>query len=573
MFGLSITDLIVLAFYLLGITALGFWTARKVRGDREFFMPRRFGKLFMLTHAFGTGTSADQAVTVAAKSYAVGLSGIWMAWINLFNTPFYWLIAPMMRRFRAVTTADIFDARFGRSVAMLYAAVGMFDLSVKIGTMLKGSGAVIAASLAGTGEDVIHYEMWIIAIITVLFVAYGIAGGLSAAIVTDFVQGILTIVFSFLLLPVILNAVGGLSGLRESIGDEHMFSLVTPAGIGLFYVIVIAFNALVGIVTQPHTLGNCAAGRTEMAGRFGWPAGNFVKRICTVAWALTGLAAVAYFATPNLNPDHIYGAVAREFLPTILPGLLGVFIAALLASIMSSCDSFMIASSALFTENVYRVFVPKRDKKHYLFVGRIVSLCVVAVGVALAFQFDTVIDALELFWKVSAMMGVAFWLGVFWRRTTAAGAWAATLGALAMWWLTTLPVFITWAGSLPMAEDLGLVILKNGEETIYLPWQMIAYLVTGVVCGVVVSLITPRPQSEKLDNYYNLIATPVAPGEPEPEKRCTLPPGVEPAPVHRLLPFLDLQLLRPSKVSVAGFIVCWGIVVAMILSVLWIMRP
>ena len=55
-----------------------------------------------------------------------------------------------------------------------------------------------------------------------------LAGGLGAAIVTDFIQGILTILFSFLLLPFVLGAVGGMTGMRETIlampGNEGMFS-------------------------------------------------------------------------------------------------------------------------------------------------------------------------------------------------------------------------------------------------------------------------------------------------------------------------------------------------------------
>lgn len=42
---------------------------------------------------------------------------------------------------------------------------------------------------------------------TILFVAYGVAGGLSAAIVTDAIQGVLTVILSFLILPFALDAV------------------------------------------------------------------------------------------------------------------------------------------------------------------------------------------------------------------------------------------------------------------------------------------------------------------------------------------------------------------------------
>ena len=91
---------------------------------------------------------------------------------------------------------------------------------------------------------------------------------------TDFIQGILTVIFSFILLWPILNAVGGLSGLRESVPsivpDKDMFTLVAPGEIGFFYIAVIALNAMVGIVVQPHTMGTCAAGRTEADGQFGF---------------------------------------------------------------------------------------------------------------------------------------------------------------------------------------------------------------------------------------------------------------------------------------------------------------
>ena len=249
-YGLHVTDWIVLLVYLVVIVIIGVYSARLVGNVTDFIMPRRFGKLMMVMFGFGMGTHSEQAVGVAAKTYTNGLSGIWYQWLNLFATPFYWLIAPLMRRFRANTTADVFEARYGRSVSMLFAFWGMVTLMVDTGVMLKGSGAVIDASTNGTVPS-----NWAIAIMTVLFLAYGIAGGLSAAIITDFIQGILTIIFSFLLLPFVLDAVGGLSGLHETIKDPQMFSLVAPAEIGIFYIVVIALNALVGIVAQPPTMG------------------------------------------------------------------------------------------------------------------------------------------------------------------------------------------------------------------------------------------------------------------------------------------------------------------------------
>jgi Na+/proline symporter len=564
MFGLKLADVVVLGLYLLGMASIGVWSAKKIKKAADFFMPRRFGKVMMVMFAFGAGTHSDQAVGVASKSYSIGLSGIWYQWLWLPCTPFYWLIAPVMRRFRAITTGDVFEARYSRSVAMLYAVIGMLNLSVNIGLMLRGSSEVISASTQG-----LLSANAAITVMTVVFVIYGVAGGLAAAIITDFIQGILTIIFSFLLLPLIMNEVGGMEGIREKIADPQMLSLVAPAGIGFFYIVVIAFNALVGIVTQPHTMGNCAAGKTEMEGRFGWMFGNIIKRICTIPWCLTGVAAIVYFASKEvkIEPDKVFGAVAGDFLPQILPGILGIFLAALLASVMSSCDAFMISSSALFTQNIYTHWKPGRSQKYYVTVGRIAAVLVVSGGVAFAFWLPGVVAGLEIFWKISAMMGIAFWLGLFWRRMTVAGAWATTLVSFAVMLFTgriAFGEFVVWDFSAGFAAMLPKFMLF--QDKLYLPWQMIFYLAAGLISGIIVSLFTKPVSAKKLEDFYALTRTPITPGE-QVDAPCTLPQGVEVPQRRNIFANSNLEIAVPSWMSVLGFLVGWACVVAIYLFV------
>ncbi|MDA9858606.1 hypothetical protein N9D23_10855, partial [Rubripirellula sp.] len=419
--GLHPIDGLVVVLYLIGITIMGVWMGRRVSGLDEFFMPRKFGKGMMMMHAFGTGTASDQAVTVSSATFRSGLSGIWYQWLWLFVTPFYWLIAPIFRRFRAITTADVYELRYDRSVAVLFAIVGMANMCIKIGLMLKGAGALADA---GTG-GLIEADVAIVAV-TVMFVVYGAAGGLGAAIVTDYIQGILTIAFSFMLLPFILWEVGGMAGVRETISDEAMLSLVAPGKISLFFVVMMSLQALVGIVAQPFIMGVCAAGKTEWEGRVGIVGGNLIKRLCTAAWSLTAIAAVAWYIQIGNDPalldadslkqtaDGIYGEVAHTFLPRLVPGLLGLFLAALLAGVMSSCDSFMISSAALFTENIYKPLQCGMPDRHYVWVGRVTSVVVVAGGVAFAFWVPSVVKALEIWFMIAPMMGLVFWIGLFW---------------------------------------------------------------------------------------------------------------------------------------------------------------
>ena len=556
MFGLHVADIIVLVLYFVGISLMGLKVAQKIEGMGDFFMPRKASSALMIMHAFGSGTHADQAVGVASKTYTNGLSGIWYQWCWLFPTPFYWPLAAVMRRFRAITTGDVFEARFGPSVSMLFVLVGISNMIVNMGVMLKGSSAVIDASTGGSIPGNIA-----ISVMMIVILIYGMAGGLSAVILADFIQGSLTIIFSFMLLPFILHSVGGMDGVRAAIKDPQMLSLVAPKEIGLFYIIVIAINALVGLVTQPHIMGNCAAGKTEMEGRVGLVFGNFIKRICTIAWCLTGLAAVVYFAGAgrDINPDHIFGLVAAEFLPKVSYGVLGLFLASLLTSAVGSCDSFMVASAGLFTENIYKRWLPNKSQKHYVFVARITSFLVVAGGVIFAYWLPSVVKGLEIFWVISSMMGIAFWMGLFWRRATAVGAWAATLTAFAVWWLTTQQFFIRWLSSLPIAEPLRFIFVRNGISEVYLPWQMIFYLSAGLIVGIIASLATRPVVREKLDNFYALVRTPVRQGE-KVLAPCTLPQGVVAPPKWSIFPGTNLEILIPSRVTVIGFLIACGCV-------------
>ncbi|MBW8001350.1 MAG: sodium:solute symporter family protein [Planctomycetes bacterium] len=554
MFGISWIDWLVIAGYLFGITIIGVWTARRVKSTSSFFISdRKFGKIMMMFFTFGTGTHSDQAVSVSAKTYRSGASGIWYQWLWLFVTPFFWLLAPIFRRMRAITTGDYFSARYNRSVGALFAIVGMLQLMINIGVMLKGSSAMITAVSGGA----INPSYAIIAM-TVMFVIYGVAGGLSAAIVTDFIQGLLTIVLSFLILPFALSAVGGISGLKESIANPDVFKIVAPKEITAFYIAIISFNALVGWVTQPHSMPMSAAGKTEMEGRVGVMVGLFLKRICTIAWVLTGLCALGLYAGSKIDVDHVYGLMAHDLLPKIAPGLIGLFIASMLAAVMSSCDAFMVSSSALFTENIYRpLLVKNKSDKHYMLVGRIVAALVVVSGIFFAFRLENVIQGLELFWKISAMMAIPFWIGLFWRRATTAAAWVSTLASFAAWMFTgQIKLFgkLLWDFNATVAAKLPEFMLYDGKLS--LPWQMIIYLTVGFAAGILISIVTRAPEKEKLDKFYECLRTPIAPDEPETEP-FTLPEGVTATPRENLISHPNFEIPKPKMVTIVGFLAGW----------------
>ncbi|HNT88538.1 MAG TPA: sodium:solute symporter family protein, partial [Candidatus Hydrogenedentes bacterium] len=259
----------------------------------------------------------------------------------------------------------------------------------------------------------------------------------------------------------------------------------------------------------------------------------------------------------------VYGNMARELLPRVMPGLIGLFLAALLASVMSSCDAFMVSTSGLFTQNLYRRFLVRdRPESHYVTVGRIASLCIVACSIAFAVMVSDVPSGLEWFFRLQAMMGAAFWLGLFWRRTTVAGAWAATLTSFAVLVATSLPAFNRWA-----VTHLPEYMIWDGQFRV--AWQMCAYLVGGFGMGIAVSLVTPRVPAHKLDRLYACLRTPVQENEPHTAEPFTLPPGVTPPAPRKLIPHPDLEIPVPTKIGLAGFAFFWVCVFALIWFVRW----
>lgn len=476
---------------------------------------------------------------------------------------------------------------------------------------------------------------WAIAGMTVMFVLYGMAGGLGAAVITDFIQGVLTIIFSFLLLPFALYYAAQVAGtstgfqaLRHGVpgfSGEEMLTLTLTKELAIrigaepitwFYVLMLSVNALIGIVVQPHIMGVCGAGRTEMEGRFGFTAGNFLKRLCTIAWTFTGLACVIIYLTPENGflsadrlaelkgdsgemkafADSVFGYAAHDILPTILPGLVGLLFASLLATIMSTCDAQMVVASGLFTENIYRKWYAAGSERHYLWVGRIASLVIVGLALALMSQFQDAIQVLNRYVNaIPAFIGLAFWFGIVWRKFSPAAVWASTITAALLWYLTTSHTPFTWVQSLGehalLQENINYLptrfqewlwavfpftkyeVVREGRvviaATTSVPWQYVIYLGGAAVVGIIVSLLTRPTSQEKLDHFFLLIRTPIRKGE-EVSEPCTLPENPLPPDTVRLLPFKDIEIPRPSVVGMAGFLISWVIVFLMIGLTWWL---
>ncbi len=553
MYGLSRLDLAVIIVYLAGITIFGLYVSRRVRDTGGFFMGNRgFGKALMIAQALTTGTRADYAIGVAGASYQIGMAGIWYQWMWIFSTPFFWLLSPIFRRMRYVTTADFFEERFSKPLGVAYSLFALYMFMLWQGTIIKGAATTITAI---TGLP----ELWIIWGVTGLFVLFGVAGGLVATVTTDFIQGIFILILSFLLIPYGLSAVGGFDGLHRILGETpQMFSLVAPQELTISTVTMLVISGLVGIVAQPHHMSVAGSGKTEMNCRVGWCYGNFIKRLCTIGWALAGLFAAALVLQGSLSRADLdakrelaFGAMIRLLLPE---GLIGLMIAAIIATVIASCASFMIAGSALFTHNLYQRYIRREaTDKHYLLVGRIVSALITVGSLLIALYIPSVIKATIHFVEIVAFVGVPMWVGIIWKRTTSAGAWAG---------------IIAGAG----------VFLQTGASG----WEKGPQLATSLSCAflatIIVSLLTKPTAEERLRRFYGRLHTPVG----EEDNLAQVDDPAAPLPTSKLeeeghsLLIVDLLRLRERfsfrryRLDLIGFGLAWIWVGLLLLLGYWV---
>jgi Na+/proline symporter len=552
-FGLTVPDLIILGGYFAIVAGIGLIASRFVANREDFVMGgRRFGKLMTLMFSFGAGTHADAAVGVAAQCYKVrSLAGFWYQGVMIFTLPLYWLLAPVFRRARVMTTADFFERRFGTGFMLFYAAFALFILVGFTSVGLYGTAKLVEALTGGQ----VPWQ-WSIPVIALVSCFYGIAGGLVATVWNNFFQGLLTIVMSLLILPFFWHHVGGLAGFRSALGHpDQAFQLVLQQGMTIQWIVMMSINSLLSMVVQPHIMANAGAAKSEIDSRVGFVGGLILKRLITIPWALTGVMALALFGPGTIDPDHAFGRMARELLPA---GFAGLMLACVLASVMDNVSTFMVSFAGIYTNSLHRKLFPTSGEPTLLRVARGASVAFALIVLPLAYGFTDMPQAMRFMFKTVPLMGIAFFLGVLWRRANRYGAVASFCAAL--------------AAMLASQYQFG----WRGDEG--LPKTILLYLLAGTAAGVLVSCLTPAEDPRRLNRFYLLLRTPIGEEQVLRDAGLVEIPGSgsfeEPASGRGLeLAMGDVvirPLGRPRRGTVYGFLGVAVIALGLIALVQWV---
>ncbi|MFC1564340.1 sodium:solute symporter [candidate division KSB1 bacterium] len=467
--GMHILDFSVVLIYIAVILWLGKRVADKTNDTNDFFLAgRKLGKFYQFFLNFGCSTNADQAVAVSREIYRQGIGGMWIQFLVLFLTPFYWFTTMLYRRVRLVTIGDYFTERF--ESRFLGASYGVFILFLSL--VGGGVGYMIAAKTmmamtpktieectvaertsilefrefreltdkrdAGlTAEEITRFEelneknkrgelhsfvshtdpLWFYFIYAFVVAIYTMLGGFRAAAITDAIQGVLIIIFSAILIPVGLAKIGGFSGLHASVPDYmfELFGSATMSEYAWYTILAMVLSNLVSIVAVVSGMQTAGSATNEMSARMGMIFGMFTKRIIMLFWALAGLLAIGIYSGALNDPDLIWGYMSKDLL---VPGAIGLMLVGILAANMSSLDAAAVSYSALFIRNLYKPFIRERSEKHFMFVGRLVIVGTLLGGIAVALFVDNLLELYKYIISAPAIFGAAIWLGFVWRRLT-----------------------------------------------------------------------------------------------------------------------------------------------------------
>ena len=475
-------DWTVVILYLIAIVGYGLWLARKAKSSDDYFRGgRKFKWWTMMGQAFGTGTHAEMPVAQAGATFQMGFAAIWYQWKNLLVTPFYWLMAPWYRRSERTTVAEMVTDRYGRQIGLIYTIFAIAFFVFIMGAMLQGAAKVIAVA---AGSDISPNA--VVLAMTIAFVIYSYFGGLVAAAHTEFIQGLLIILLSFMLIPFGLQEIGGFDGMRSSLSEDFFQLYNEEVGLGAFMIAMLMLNGVVGITAQPHMMSMFATGNTERAGRIGQTYGNFVKRLITIGWALTGMIVAVVVMQQNVelpDPEHAFGFATRELLA---PGLSGLMIACILAANMSSCSNFMVNLGALFTKDIYQPYIrPQASDNEILRVGKLSGLLLTLSGVLFALIIENVLQAFLFTETIAAFMGIMVFGGILWKGANRYGANAAVgVAFLLYYWL-----------NFQQAGELQLIYKWQPEP---FGWAML----TGFSTLIIVSLLTRTTDPERAERFF-----------------------------------------------------------------------
>jgi solute:Na+ symporter, SSS family len=396
---------IILAYFIFIFTK-GIRRSRDIDDSDDFLVAgRNIGWFFLLCTMGATVIGGGASIGAIGRTYEWGIlmlvvSSAW--YIHFIFSGLF--VAPYFRKEKLYTVAGYFGNRYGEKSRFI-----AFLLSVMFSVGMLGAQMVAFGKIITTMIPEVPY-LWAVIVGGGMVIFYSTAGGLLAVIHTDVYQFMILIagflVTLFLCIPDLLSQA---SKIRMNIPQEF-FQI--EGGKGWIFLVTTFLAFLLGETFSPAYATRYCVGKNIKQTKKGLVgAGVFLAVLFPVILFFIALYARVHF--PAIDSEQ---ALPMTILRLNNPFLGGLIIAALMCAVMSSADSVLNSSTAIFVKDLFEKYLYKEGKRHprELLIARSFSFSLGLLGIVMALLLPNIIDLLLLtynLWAPGIIVPVIF--GVF----------------------------------------------------------------------------------------------------------------------------------------------------------------
>ena len=421
---------VTFAIYLLFMVQVGQIFSRRSSQtiDNYILGGRSLGSWVTAFSAQASDMSGWLLMGLPGAIYMAGSGDAWVAIGLLVGTLLNWLfIAPRLRVYtgheKSLTLSSFFAARFRDPSSLLRifsAIVVLLFFSIYAASGLVGAGKLFENMFN------INYKTAVI-VGTLVILAYTILGGYLAVCWTDLVQGALMFI-ALVFVPVLAYFNMAADNTFETSAQTMTFSLF-PDGYG--------FSVWIGIIScAVWGLGYC--GQPHILCRFmSIKSAKLLPRTTVIAmvWVTISLAAAVVIGVlgrimiPGLDKNTSEKVFIEMIDKVCYPWIGGIFLAAILAAIMSTIDSQLLVSSSTLTSDFYhRILHKTASSRELVIVSRGFVILITGLACILALSpFETIFGIVKFAWGgFGAAFGPVIIMALYSRRTT----WQSALAGM-----------------------------------------------------------------------------------------------------------------------------------------------
>lgn len=376
---LTVLDIAVVAFYIVGTSLLGAWFTRRQKDLKTYFVGgRNQGWILILASILSTETSIVTFLSVPGLSYDPDGGNLLFLQLSfgyvIGRILIAWFLLPQYMRGELFTAYQLLRERFNISVQRTASALFLITRTLADGLRLFLTGLLFQQF---TGWNM---EMSII-VVGVVTIVYSFLGGVQAVIWTDLIQVIIYLTGAVVAAVLLIGMIpGGLETVWATGVEAGKFKLfdfdpdptktyTIWTGIIGGAVFTMASHGADQLMVQRYL---CC--RSLREARMALICSGFGVLLQFAFFLLIGVGLYTFYqmhgfqGVAGCRNDEIFGIFIVKNFP---PGVLGLVVAAVLAAAMSS--SINSAASAFMTD-FYEPLQPGRSEMTYVFVSRLMTI-------------------------------------------------------------------------------------------------------------------------------------------------------------------------------------------------------